>query len=174
MFRLTCITAVVLSGLACVCLARDEVKVPLDQLPKAVTEAVKKRFPKAEMVEASKETENGKTEYEVTVKERGKKIDVTLSPEGTLLGLEKQIDAKDLPKAVTETLEAKYPKATYKTVEEIVKIQDGKEKLENYEVLLVTAEKKEIEVVLSVDGKITKTEDKKEEKDEKKEEKKEK
>ena len=40
----------------------DEEKIPLDKLPKAVVEAVKKRFPKAEMKEASKEIEDGKTQ----------------------------------------------------------------------------------------------------------------
>ena len=45
---------------------------PLDKLPKAVVEAVKKRFPKAEMIGAAKETEDGKTEYEVTIKDGGK------------------------------------------------------------------------------------------------------
>jgi uncharacterized membrane protein YkoI len=148
--------------------ADDEEKVPLDKLPKAVTEAVKKKFPKAELVAASKETEDGKTEYEVTIKDDGKKIDVTLTAEGTILGLEKEIAAKDLPKAVTETLDSKYPKATIKVAEEIIKIKDGKEIFEHYEVTLVTAEKKTIEVILSADGKIKKTEEQKEEKKEEK------
>jgi hypothetical protein len=44
----------------------------------------------------------------------------------------------------------------------VIKIKDGKEKLEQYEVLLVTADKKTVEVVLVVTAKITKTEEKKE------------
>ena len=78
------------------------------------------------------------------------------------MGMEKEMAAKDLPKAVTDTLESKYAKATYKTVEAVIKIKDGKEKLEQYEVLLVTADKKTVEVVLVVTAKITKTEEKKE------------
>jgi len=148
--------------------ADDEEKVPLDKLPKAIVEAVKKKFPKAELVGASKEKEDGKTVYEVAIKEDGKKIDISLTDEGTILGLEKEIGAKELPKAVTETLESKYPKATYKTIEALIKIKDGQENLEEYEVLLVTAEKKTIEIVLSPDGKIKKTEEKKSEKEEKK------
>ncbi|VTR92942.1 unnamed protein product [Gemmata massiliana] len=35
----------------------DEEKVPLEKVPKAVREAAKKRFPKAEVVDASKEIE---------------------------------------------------------------------------------------------------------------------
>ena len=142
----------------------DEVPVPLDKLPKAVLDAVKKRFPKAELVEAAKETEGDKVEYEVTIKDGKTKIDVMLTPEGKITLIEKEIAAKDLPQAVSDTLAEKYPKATFKVVEEMTKIKDGKEYIAYYEVLLVTADKKELEVEISPEGKIVKTEDKKEEK----------
>jgi len=152
----------------------DEVEIPLDKLPKPVLDAVKKRFPKAELVEAAKETEGDKVEYEVTLKDGGTKYDVMLTPEGMITLIEKVIAEKDLPKAVKETLEANYPKATYKVVEEMTKLKDGKEFIAYYEVLLVLADKKMIEVEISPEGKIEKTEDKKKEEknEEKKEEKK--
>ncbi len=112
-----------------------EEKVPLDKVPKAVLEKVKKRFPKAEVKEASKEVADGKTVYEVTLKQDGKNIDVTLTPEGEITTIEKEIAFKDLPKAVAETFEKKYPKATYTIVEEVIKVKDGKETLEYYEAL---------------------------------------
>lgn len=139
----------------------DEEKVPLDKLPKPILEAVKKRFPKAEIVGAEKETDKGKTEYEVEIKENGKKVDVMLTPEGTITLIEKEIAAKDLPKAVATALEGKYPKATFKVVEEVIQVKEGKESLGYYEVLLVTAEKKTLEVEVTADGKVLKTEDKK-------------
>lgn len=139
-----------------------EEKVPLDKLPKAVADAVKKRFPKLEMKEATKEaTEDKKTVYEVTLTRDKKKIDVTLTPEGAIVMIEKEIDRKDLPKAVAEAIAAKYPDAAYKICEEIIPVKDGKEKLESYEILLETKDKKLIEVVVSPAGKITKTEEKK-------------
>jgi hypothetical protein len=146
----------------------DEEKVPLDKVPKAVLDAAKKRFPKAEVVGASKETENDKTVYEIELKENGKTIDVTITPEGVITTIEQQIDAKDLPKAVSEALEKKYAKATYKTIEAVYSVKDGKESLDFYEVLLVTAEKKEIEVKILADGKIKDEEKKPEKKEEKK------
>ncbi len=141
-------------------LGADEEKFPLDKLPKAVSEAVKKRFPKGEMTEAAKESENGKTVYEVTVKDGGTKIDVTLTPDGTITMLEKEIAAKDLPKEVTEAVEKKYPKATYKLAEEVIKVEDGKEKLSYYEVVVVTADKKTLELEVTADGNIKKEEKK--------------
>jgi uncharacterized membrane protein YkoI len=143
----------------------DEENVPLDKLPKAVADGVKKRFPDAELKEASKEDENGKTVYEVSIKDKGHNIDVTLTPEGGLVSIERSIEAKDLPKAVADTLEQKYPKATLKLVEEVIKVREGKEKLEYYELQLVTADKKKLEVTVTPDGKINHEEDKSKEKD---------
>jgi len=72
--------------------------------------------------------------------------------------------------SVTAALAEKYPKAVFKTVESVVKVTDGKEELDYYEVLLTTAEKKELEVQIFADGKVKATEEKKDEpkKDEKK------
>lgn len=139
----------------------DEVKIDLDKVPAAVTAAVKKRFPKAEAVEAAKETDGDKTVYEVTVKDGGTKIDVTLTPQGVITMIERTIAAKALPKAVTDTLAEKYPKAAFKIVEEVIAVKDGKESLDYYETLLETADKKLVEVEITADGKIKKTEDKK-------------
>src|SRR5262245_36721406 len=55
----------------------EEEKVALKDVPKAVTDSVKKRFPDAELLSAEKETEDGKTVYELTIKDKKHKIDVT-------------------------------------------------------------------------------------------------
>ena len=149
----------------------DEEKIALDKVPKAVLESVKKRFPKAELIEAAKETDGDKVEYEVTLKDGETKYDVMFSPDGKITLIEKTIAAKDLPKAVADAVAEKYPKATYKLYEEMTKVIDGKEAIAYFEVLLVTADKKTLEVEVSPEGKILKTEEKK---DEKKEDKKDK
>jgi uncharacterized membrane protein YkoI len=143
----------------------DEEKVPLDKVPKPVLEAVKARFKDAELKGASKEAEDGKVVYEVTIKLKGQNIDVTLTPEGDIVLIEKEIVAKDLPKAAAGALEAKYPKATYRIVEEITKVQKGNEKLAYYEVLLVTADNKKLEVEVTAAGEIVKEEKKGADKD---------
>jgi hypothetical protein len=136
----------------------DEEKVPLDKLPQAVKAAAKKRFPDGELLGGAKETEEGKTVYEVTVRSKGHKIDVDVTPEGNITGIEKEIDAKDMPKAVSEGLDLKYPGSTIKRVEEVIKVSDGKESLQYYEVLLETPAKKKFEVLVSPEGKIVKEE----------------
>jgi antitoxin component of MazEF toxin-antitoxin module len=142
----------------------DEVKVELKDLPKAVLETVKKRFPKAELIEAAKETDGTKVEFEVTLKVGETKYDVMLTPDGKITLIEKTIALKDLPKAVAEAVEKAYPKATLTLAEEMTKIVEGKEVLSYYEVQLTTADKKMLEVEVSPEGKILMTEDKSKEK----------
>jgi|SRR5579884_1646238 len=139
----------------------DEEKVPLDKLPKAVADAVKAKFPDAEMVSASKEKEDGKLLFEVAIKNKGQKIDVTVTPEGKIVEIEKEIAARDLPKVVADALDKKYPKATIKKVEEIIK----EDKLVKYEALIVTDDKKTLEVSFDPSGKFLEEEVKKSEKE---------
>jgi len=150
----------------------DEEDLPIDKVPKPILDAVKKRFPKAELKEAAKETDGDKVEYEVTIKDGDTKIDVMLTPDGKITLIEKMIPTKDLPKAIADAVEAKYPKATVKIAEELIKVTDDKEAIDLYEVLIETADKKTLELKLNVEGKITETEEKKgndkDDKDEKK------
>jgi uncharacterized membrane protein YkoI len=132
-----------------------EEKVPLDKLPKAVVKAVKDKFKDAKLVSAQKENENGKIAYEINLTLKGDKIEATVTPEGKIVSSEKTIQVKDLPKPVAEALEKKYPRAAIKKAEEVT---EG-EKV-SYEVLLVTADKKTMEVVFDPKGKVLKEEKK--------------
>jgi hypothetical protein len=157
------------AGLLVLGLARaDETKIDLAKLPAKVTEAVKAKFVGAELVSASTEVENGKTHFEIALKFKGANYDVTYLEDGTLVSVEKESAQKDLPKAVNDALTAKYAKAEIKKVEEITKGDKV-----TYEVLLVTAEKKQLEVVFDPMGKVLEEEKKdgKDDKDEKKDKK---
>jgi hypothetical protein len=130
----------------------DEVEITLDKLPKAVSDAVTKKYPKAELVKATKNEEDDEIEYEVTVKENGKLIDITLDSDGDIEGLEKELDLKDLPKAVVDALEKRHAKATVEAVEAVYEVEDGTEELEFYEVQLKTSNGDEIEIQIKSDG----------------------
>jgi hypothetical protein len=162
---MTRLAGCVVFALIVVGLRADEEKVPLDKVPKPVLDAVKKRFPKAKLVEAAKETEGGKTTYEVVIKDGDTNIDIILTPDGKISVIEKTIKEKDLPEAVTKALKAKYSGAKYQKVEEVIKVTDGKETFDFYELQIVTADTKKVEVKIGKDGKI-----KSDEKEEKKEE----
>jgi hypothetical protein len=171
-----CSTLGIALGLAAVfsigAVRASEEKTELKDVPKSVIDAVKKRFPKGELTEASKEVTDGKTVYEVSVKKDGKNTDVTLTPDGAITMIEKEIADKELPKAVNEGVKKKYPKAKYKLAEEVTVVQDGKEKLSYYEVLVAVGDDKQIEIVVAIDGTIKKEEDKSADKDDEKDEKK--
>jgi uncharacterized membrane protein YkoI len=135
----------------------DEKPVPLDKVPKAVVDAAKSKFPNAELKNAATEMEEGKTVYEISLTYKQHNYDVTFTPEGKIVDVEKQIDAKELPKIITRALRTKYPKATLTRVEELSK---GDDKVTGYEVLLVTTDKKKYEVELDTKGKILKESEK--------------
>ena len=113
--------------------------------------AVKAKFPTAELKGASKETENGKTSYEVTFSLKNANHDVILTSEGKITAIEKVIKAEDLPRAVADTLKTKYGQATIKAAEQI---SDADDKITAYEVQIVKADKKELEVKLDPEGKV--------------------
>src|SRR5438309_10649062 len=81
----------------------------LNKVPKAVKDAVKSKYPGAEILGAAEEKADGKTSYEVYMKLKGKGLDVTFSAAGAVEVVEKEIDAKDLPAAIRTTIEKKYP-----------------------------------------------------------------
>ena len=131
----------------------DEVKVPLKDVPKAILDAVKAEFPRGELKGAEKETEDGKTTFEVSLKDGGHAVDVSLKDDGTILEVEKEVAAGDLPAAVAAALKAKYPAATIKKAEEIVKHEAGK-KARSYEAIMATGKETRVEVKLSTEGKV--------------------
>jgi uncharacterized membrane protein YkoI len=148
------LAVVVFSTLALVARA-DEEKIPLDKVPAKVLKAVQDKFPKAKLTGAVKEVENGKTTYEVSLKDGENAIDVSLKDDGTILVIEKAIAVKDLPKVVSEAVKAKYPKGTIKTAEELTSGVTV-----TYEVLVELDGKKPFEVVLDPKGKILEDEGK--------------
>ncbi len=126
-----------------------EIEVPVAELPKKVVSAVKALFPHGELTKGEKEKLDEEIVYTVVVKDKGKPVEVTLNGEGKILEVEKEVAAKDLPKAVVEALRAKYPKAA---IEEAAVEIKGESKV--YRVSLLTADKKKVDVKLDAGGKI--------------------
>ncbi len=156
--------SILLSAVAWAADEKKEEKVALDKVPKPVLDAAKAKFPKAELVGAEKEEEDGKTVYEVALKDHGTTVEIIVTPEGKILVIEKVVAVKDVPKVVTEALESRHAKATIKKIEEIIK----EDKLTSYEFLIVAADKKRWEVIFDPKGKFVKEEEKIPKKKEKK------
>jgi hypothetical protein len=132
-----------------------EEKVPLDKLPQRVVKAVGAKFPKIKMVSAVKSTADGKTTFEVTLKNGDYGIDVVVTSEGKIMQIEKEMPFKDLPKPVSDAFNAKYPKATVKRVEELIK----DDKTVSFELLIETTAKKTLEAYFDPMGKFLQEKD---------------
>jgi len=132
----------------------------LTAVPKPVLQTVKSRFKGAMLVGASREKTPEGTVYEVNMRERGMGIDVSLDSQGKMLLFEKQIARKDLPRAVSDTLNTRYPRAKYRSFEEAYQVQGDKEILTYYEAVFVDPNKKIWAVELGLDGTVRKVDDK--------------
>lgn len=128
--------------------------VPADQIPKVVMDALLARFPKAKIDKCTKAKEGDDIVYDIEFKQEGRKCEADITEKGIYINFEKAIDAKALPKAVRAAIEAKYPKATLKEIMEETEVKGKDEKISAYEVVLLTADNKDVEVRVSPEGKI--------------------
>src|SRR5438445_11523923 len=132
----------------------QEETVPPDKIPKAVMDALLAKFPKAKIDKCTKAKEGDDIVYDIEFKQEGRKCEADIKENGTFINYEKAIEAKDLPKAVRDAIEKRYPKATMKEIMEETEVKGKGDKLSAYEVVLATADKKKVEVRVSPEGKI--------------------
>ncbi|MGH7711380.1 MAG: PepSY-like domain-containing protein [Gemmatimonadaceae bacterium] len=140
------------------CAGEREEDISADAVPAPVMSAVRARFPNASVTGAARESEDGKTFYEVSLQDGSRKIDVTATPGGDITTIEGALALTDLPAAVTRALSAKYPNAELRIIEDVITSEGGSSRLAYYEVLLETVDKRFVEVQIDPVGKILKGE----------------
>jgi uncharacterized membrane protein YkoI len=138
----------------------QEAQIKLDQVPKAVMDAAKAKFPGANIKGASKETEGGKTVFELEMTHEGRNTDVTFQADGTLVLVETAIPENEVASAALKAVKDKYPGAKIDLVESVKKGPEMKKEVDYYEFHLTTSGKKSAEVEVDPKGKILKTEEK--------------
>jgi len=144
--------AALLAAVAQAAVAEDE-KVEADKLPQKVKDTLKTRWSTAKITIATKTMENGAVVYDIEMTQDGKKREADIKEDGTIVNFENEIAIKDLPAAVAAAVKAKHPDATIKEAMETLVIKDGKDTVDEYEVLIVTGDNKEVELTVSPDGK---------------------
>jgi len=153
-------SVIILGAIALLCFTAtrqvraQEEAVPPDKIPKAVMDALRAKFPAAKIDKCTKAKEGDDIIYDIEFKQEARKCEADIKENGTYVNYEKAIEAAALPKAVRDALEKRYPKATLTEIMEETEVTGKDEKLSAYEVVLVTADKKDAEVRLSPDGKI--------------------
>ena len=133
---------------------------PAAKLPAPILTAFRTSYPKATIRGAAKETENGKTVWEVESVDAGLGRDLVYNPDGTVVEIEEETPIANVPAAVTGAITAKYPKASITKAEKVARGQAI-----TYELALKGAAVKSVE--LTTEGKIVPAAKEKDEKDEK-------
>jgi hypothetical protein len=135
-----------------ICVRADDQKVPLDKIPAKISAAINGRFPGAELKSVEKEDEGGKVMFDVELTQKGRKYEMDIKEDGTIVEIEKEVAAKDFPAACAAALKKNYPTATVKEIMEVNKVEGAKETPIHYEVT-IEKDKKEQEIIVSLDGK---------------------
>jgi Putative beta-lactamase-inhibitor-like, PepSY-like len=132
----------------------QEEAVPAGKIPKAVMNALLARFPKAMIDHVTKAKEADDVVYDIEFTQEGRKCEADITEKGVYINYEKAIAARELPKSVRDAVERRYPKGTLKEVMEETEVKGKNERLSAYEIVLVTADRNEVEVRVSPDGTI--------------------
>src|SRR5438876_2461275 len=127
------LTSATLFGIL-IAFATAQEKIDADKLPQKVKDSLKARFPGAMVTQATKEMENGAVVYDIEMTVAGKKHEMDCKEDGTIVDIQNEIDAKDLPAAALNAIKAKHPGSTIKEVGEILVVKDKKETRDHFEV----------------------------------------
>jgi uncharacterized membrane protein YkoI len=127
-----------------------------DKLPEKIMKAVKKHFPDGKINKATKELEKGETVYDIELTQKGRKHEMDIKADGTVVQIENEVALKDLPKAVAQAVSAKYPKAKIEEIMEVNNVRGATVTPAHYEIIIVTAAGKKMELEVSLDGKTVK------------------
>jgi hypothetical protein len=125
------------------------------EVPPQVRAAMEVRFPGAQVSRVEREKEHGETVYDYELRHEGRKYEMDVREDGTVLEVEKQIADADVPERVRAAVREKYPKAAIREVMEVDKVSGRRETPDHYEVLLSGAGGKAKEVNVSMDGRVT-------------------
>jgi hypothetical protein len=131
-----------------------EKKLMPSDVPPKVMSAMDTRFQGAQYTSITREEEKGNTIYDFELTQGGRKYEADVREDGTIVEIEKAIEQRDLPAAVSEAINKKYPNATFKEVMQKDLVNGKQETPHEYEVVLTTSKGKEEEVTVSTDGKI--------------------
>ena len=134
----------------------EEQSIKRKDVPKAVLAAFEKSYSKATVKGYSRESEEGKTVYEIESKEGTINRDILYAADGTLISVEETLPYAQLPDAVRNTIAKEYSKAKVSKCEKLIKGSTTEFELH------LKSGKKNIEVLLDAGGKVVKKESKKE------------
>jgi hypothetical protein len=129
-----------------------EKEIAPSKLPHLVTKILEVKYPALELVSAVKDTEDSETVFSVVLKFKDHEYEVLITAKGEILETAKTLAAKDLPEAVAQALQVKYPNAKLK---EAFEVRDPTQQpAETFHITLDTAQQKTVQVIVGAGGEI--------------------
>ena len=129
------------------CWADDEkegVKIDFNKLPAAVQNVALKYFKVKDIKEIEKKAEEDTAQYCVEGTSKGKKLDLTFAPDGTVIKTTVKTTFESLPELAQKAILNDYPNGEVKEIEKVVET--------SYKVeIIVNGKKREIEIKASGD-----------------------
>ena len=126
----------------------------LEKIPTAVIDVLKRRFPEVAIEKCTTQKQGDFVVYELEFKHDGRVVKSEIAEDGKFHRWSNTVEAKALPKAGIMAMERRYPKSSLQKISKVAKVADGKDAGESYEVVLLAADKKERQLVLSLYGRI--------------------
>jgi hypothetical protein len=140
-------------GLASATRAQEE-KIPLHRVPRAVITSAKVKFPGAEIKQATKQTEDGVSVFALGMRHHRHNVDVTFKVDGTVVLVETDVLAKEVPRVVLQAVLQSYPGATVRGAVSVNKGPEVKKQADYYQFYLLTAGERPALVKVDPDGKV--------------------
>jgi uncharacterized membrane protein len=115
------------------------------EIPQVVMDTLKAKFREAEIDTWTREEEGDIVVYDIEFTQQEQKFEADIKEDGSIHNWEKAIAAEDLPEAVRLA-------ADLKEIMMITAVVDGQDALEGYEIVLQTADDREVEITVAPDG----------------------
>jgi uncharacterized membrane protein YkoI len=133
---------------------KTEDKLEVDKIPGKVTDALKARFPEAEISKWTREEEGDLAVYDIEFEQAGQKFEADIKEDGAIHNWEKAILTEDLPEIVKKSVLERYAQSTITEIMEISAVRDGQDVVEGYEIVIETADKNVFELTVAPEGEI--------------------
>jgi len=131
---------------SCAFAEEGETKLAFNQLPPAVQQTAKTQSEGYKVRGYSKETENGRTYYEIEMLQNGKTKDLLADQDGKIVETEEQVEIPALPQEVKNGLKQQAPQGKIMKVEKVTKGETI-----SYEAVISNGGKKR-EIAIATDG----------------------
>lgn len=110
---------IVVSGFSGSVLGQEQ-KISANNVPPAVINAFKSSYPDATIKGFAREKKNGKVFYEIESKDGDVGRDVLYNSDGSVAEIEETVATSDLPAAIRESINSKYPNAVITKAEKTI------------------------------------------------------